>query len=92
MSALDRRLQGRSGPFDQAILRDALASEDDPDNPVSVTTENADRRQSGFFTFASVMWDIGSEITAHVAPGAPSAFEYQTFRLARRAPARAVAE
>jgi predicted choloylglycine hydrolase len=92
MSALDRRLQGRSGPFDQAVLRDALTSQDDPDNPVSVTTENADRRQSGFFTFASVMWDIGSEITAHVAPGAPSAFEHQTFRLARRAPTRAVAE
>jgi predicted choloylglycine hydrolase len=92
MSALERRLKGRAGPFDQAIVRETLASQDDPDNPISITTENADRRKSGFFTFASVMWDIGSEITAHVAPGAPSAFEYQTFRLARRASARAVAE
>ncbi|MGH6939805.1 C45 family autoproteolytic acyltransferase/hydolase [Hypericibacter sp.] len=92
MSALERRLQGRAGPFNEAAVRDALTSQDDPDNPVSITTENADRRKSGFFTFASVMWDIGSEITAHVAPGAPSAFEHQTFHLARRAPTRAVAE
>lgn len=92
MSALDRRLKGRTAPFDQATTRETLASRDDPDNPISITTENADRRQSGFFTFASVMWDIGPEITALVAPGAPSEFAYQSFSLARRAPTRAVAE
>jgi hypothetical protein len=92
MSALDRRLQGREGPLDQAAVRDALASRDDPNNPISVTTESADRRDSGFFTFASVMWDIGPEIIARVAPGAPPEAEYQAFTLARRSPARAVAE
>jgi predicted choloylglycine hydrolase len=92
MSALDRRLRGREGPLDQAAVRDALASRDDPDNPISATTENADRRNSGFFTFASVMWDIGPEILARVAPGAPPEAEYQAFTLARRPPARAVAE
>jgi hypothetical protein len=92
MSALDRRLKGRSGPFDQTVAREALGSQDDPESPISVTAENADRRKSGFFTFASVIWEIGSEITALVAPGAPSDFDYQGFRLARRSPVSAVAE
>jgi hypothetical protein len=39
-----------------------------------------------------VIWEIGSEITALVAPGAPSDFDYQGFRLARRSPVSAVAE
>jgi isopenicillin-N N-acyltransferase like protein len=92
MMALEKRLKGRAAPFDQAVAHDVLTSKDDPENPISITTANADQRQSGFFTFASVMWDIGPDITAHVAPGAPSEFEYQSFRLARHAPARAVAE
>jgi isopenicillin-N N-acyltransferase like protein len=92
MSALERRLKGRPGPFDQALAREALASRDDPENPISITTENADRRKSGFFTFASVMWDIGSEITALVAPGAPSNVDYQSFRFSRGSSVRAVAE
>jgi hypothetical protein len=92
MSALDRRLKERSAPFDQDVVREALASQDDPESPISATTESADRRKSGFFTFASVIWEIGPEITALVAPGAPSNFDYQRFRLARRPAARAVAE
>jgi len=92
MSALDRRLKGRSAPLDQDVVREALASQDDPESPISATTESADRRKSGFFTFASVIWEIGPEIAALVAPGAPSAFDYQRFRLARRSAARAVAE
>jgi hypothetical protein len=39
-----------------------------------------------------VIWEIGPEITALVAPGAPSNFDYQRFRLARRSAVRAVAE
>ena len=92
MSALDRRLEGRAAPFDQTVAREALTSQDDPESPISVTAANADRRKSGFFTFASVIWEIGSEIAALVAPGAPSDFDYQGFRLARRSPVRAVAE
>jgi len=92
MSALDRRLKGRSAPLDQGIVREALASQDDPNCPISATTESADRRKSGFFTFASVIWEIGPEITALVAPGAPSDFDYRHFSLARRPAVRAVAE
>jgi hypothetical protein len=92
MSALDRRLKGRSAPLDQGIDREALASQDDPNCPISATTESADRRKSGFFTFASVIWEIGPEITALVAPGAPSDFDYRHFSLARRPAVRAVAE
>ncbi|QEX23079.1 peptidase C45 [Hypericibacter adhaerens] len=92
LAALETRLKGRAAPFEQAVIRETLASQDDPDNPVSVTTENADRRRSGFFTFASVIWEIGPEIRAHVAPGAPSQFPYESFRLERSATRRAVAE
>jgi hypothetical protein len=76
LAALGRRLAGAAGPWDAALARSVLADRSDAGHPISRRLEAG----SGFFTFASVIWQLTGEPGAEIAPGPPCCTPYRSFR------------
>jgi isopenicillin-N N-acyltransferase like protein len=91
LAAVERRIADPERPIDLALARSTLASKDDARDPVSRLKRRADGTPVETFTFASVIWELGSEPVAHVAPGAPCSHDYRSFRFAEPMQRRAVA-
>jgi len=91
LAAVERRVGFPEQSIDLALAKSTLASKDDARDPVSRLVRRPDGRPARMFTFASVIWELGAECAAHVAPGAPCSYEYTTYRFAKAAPRRAVA-
>lgn len=78
MASLDGRLGG-AGAVDVAAAKQVLSARDDPGFPVSIPAFFAKERGTGFFTFASVVYEVGDSPAVYVAPGAPCTVPYRTF-------------
>jgi predicted choloylglycine hydrolase len=91
LAAVERRVAYPEQSIDIALAKSTLASKDDARDPVSRLKVRADGKAVKMFTFASVIWELGAEPAAHVAPGAPCSRDYATYRFAEPAPRRAVA-
>jgi hypothetical protein len=75
LATLDRRLAA-AGSWDAAQARAVLADRSDAEHPISRRLEPG----AGFFTFASVVWQLAGEPVAEIAPGPPCSTAYQSFR------------
>lgn len=77
LAALDRRLA--YGTFDASLaaMTEALAARDDPYAPIA--RDHVPGRHDLGFTFATVVWEIAPELSAHVAPGPAHAAAFETF-------------
>lgn len=91
LAAVERRVAFPEQSVDLGLAKSTLASKDDARDPVSRPKFRADGKAVKMFTFASVIWELGAEPAAHVAPGAPCSHDYATYRFAEAAPRRAVA-
>ena len=58
-------------------VKAVLANRDHGEHPISRQRSE----QSRFFTFAGVIWSIGPDPVAEVAPGPPSSVPFRTYRL-----------
>lgn len=77
--------------IDLSLAKTTLASKDDARDPVSRLKQRADGKAVKMFTFASMIWELGAEPVAHVAPGAPCSHAYESYRFASPGQRRAVA-
>jgi hypothetical protein len=85
LATLDRRLGAAAGPWDAALARSVLADRGDAEHPISRRLDQG----TGFFTFASVVWQLSGEPVAEIAPGPPCSTPYRSLRLTPEAAAAA---
>lgn len=71
--------------FDANLIRAALTARDDARYPVSqINRPGENDRPGSFFTFAAMIAELNDRPCLHVAAGAPSHHEFQTYRYDRR--------
>lgn len=81
MAVLDHQLQGRKAPLGVIEAQLLLANRDNPRHPIS---RRLGENGSHAFTFATVVWDLGPEPVAHIAPGPACTTPFVALPLARR--------